>query len=51
MWVVANGENNFFASKYVKTTMRSGFFILKKELLCNHELGQLYKKLSIVFEN
>lgn len=30
MWVVANGENNFLASKYVKTTLRSGFFMLKK---------------------
>lgn len=36
---------------YIKTTLSSGFFMSKKELLCNHELGQLYKELSIVSEN
>ena len=30
MWVVANGENNYFPSKYLKTTLRSGFFMPKK---------------------
>lgn len=40
---------NFFY--YIKTTLSSGFFMLKKELLCSHELGQLYKELSIVSKN
>jgi hypothetical protein len=35
----------------IKTTPSSGFFMLKKELLCSHELGQLYKELSIVSKN
>ena len=39
------------SSYNIKTTLSSGFFMSKKELLCSHELGQLYKELSIISEN
>lgn len=46
-----SNDVNVDATGKVGGLVRGGFLMLKKELLCSHELGQLYKELSIVSKN